>query len=149
VSSLVVSALTTKARLRIVLVVACTLSAGGIFYAAYVTKNPGDAGRGGALAVALSFVVLFLSRGHGTKAYEILTKEAAEVSRNLAKLRASGGADLNEDKVAAIISKTKIDANVQHVQNVYLAWSSAIGTIAWGFADIVAQWLVGKPVAGG
>jgi hypothetical protein len=139
--------LSTKTRFVIVLCIAVLLSAGSIPFAAYVTKSAQDGGRGGALAVALSFAVLFLSRGYGTKVYDVLTKEAQAVNTNLQKIRgaAGGGALTSDQKIDALVSKTTIDADVQHNQNVYLAWSSGIGTIAWGFGDIAAQWLIGAP----
>jgi hypothetical protein len=140
--------MSTETRFRIVLLVAILLSLGSIPVAVYVTGSAQDGGRGGALAVALSFTVLFLSRGYGTTVYNILTKEAQEVDQTLKKIRGEkGSATLTPaQKIDALISKTKIDATLQHTQNVYLAWSSGIGTIAWGFGDIPAQWLIGAPV---
>ena len=53
-------------------IVACMLSVGAIPLAAYVTGNAADGGRGGAIAVALSFAVLFINRDLGTKIFSIL-----------------------------------------------------------------------------
>jgi hypothetical protein len=110
--------LSTKTRFVIVLFIALLLSLGSIPFAAYVTKSAQDGGRGGALAVALSFAVLFLSRGYGTKVYDILTKEAQAVNANLQKIRGEPGvvALTPDQKTDALISKTKIDADIQQTQ---------------------------------
>jgi hypothetical protein len=99
--------LTTTQRFGIVLTFAIILSAGGIPFAAFVTKSAQDGGRGGALAVALSFAVLFLSRGYGTKVYDILTKEAQEASAHLKKIRGKDGDDALTDnqKLEALLAR--------------------------------------------
>ena len=133
---------TTKGRFRVVLAASIILCAGGVAVAALVTKNAQDGGRGGAAAVALSFVILFLSRGYGTKIYEALTKEAATIRANLDALLGNGKnqpAIRIEDKVNALVSKAKIESQTQEIQNFYLAWSSVFGTLTWGFGDIVAK----------
>jgi hypothetical protein len=29
----------------------------------------------------------------------------------------------------------------QRLEKIYLTWSSTIGTLTWGFGDVVARWL--------
>jgi hypothetical protein len=141
--------LTTTQRFAGIAALATLLSVGGIVYAVCVTKSAQDGGRGGALAVALSFAVLFLSRGYGTRVYDILTKEAPEAIAELDKLTGKSGNRVitADEKIDALVSKTRIDAQVQESQNIFLAASSAIGTIAWGFGDMVAQYFIGVPAA--
>ena len=133
---------TTKTRFRFVLAASVILCAGGVLIAALVTKNAQDGGRGGAAAVALSFVILFLSRGYGTKIYEVLTEDAPTIQANLEVL-AGNGSDQSKtslaDKVNALVSKLTIDLRTQNIQNFYLAWSSGVGTLTWGFGDILAK----------
>lgn len=133
---------TTKARFRAVLAASCVLCALGILVAVFLTKDIDDGGRGGAAAVALSFAILFVSRGYGSRIYQALTKEAAAIRANLTAL--SGDAEDQavvgtEDKVNALVSKTTIESQTQEIQNVYLAWSTVIGTLTWGFGDLVAK----------
>jgi hypothetical protein len=134
-------------RFRIVLAAATFLSVAAVPFGAFVTRSAADGQRGGAIAVALSFIILFLSRGYGTKVYKILTEEVAQVEEDLKTIRGAPerSAVTDGQKIEALVSKTKIDADNQEVQNFYLAWSSGLGTIAWGFGDIPTQWLIGAP----
>lgn len=118
------------------------LSVGGVAYSIFISHKSVDAGRGGALAVALSFATLFLSRGYGDRVYSILTVDADTASQLVAKLR--GEVDdkaklvTADQKLDALFTKIQIDAGDQQVQNFYLAWSSVVGTIFWGFGDLLA-----------
>lgn len=137
--------LQTVCRFRLVLLFSLALSIGGVLVAAYVTKDPQDGGRGGALAVAVSFAVLFLSRGYGSHVYRALTAEAAIVKEHIDKLRKAESTNSSIDantKIDALLSKARVDSNVQEIQNTYLTWSSVIGTTAWGFGDVLAGYLV-------
>jgi len=136
---------TTRRRFIAVAVVATLLSVGGILIAALWSKDAGDGGRGGALAVALSFLVLFLSRAYGSQAYTILTEGASDLENALTQLRddrAGKSKPAYEAKVDALVTKADIEATAQSTQNRYLAFSSVVGTIAWGFGDTAAGWFL-------
>lgn len=140
----------TTQKYLAILMLAIALSAGGIAYAVHCSKNKDDGGRGGALAVALAFVVLFVSRGQGAKVYDILADEGPELLKKIEALQAAGPAlgetagkvannPTAETKVNALVAKLRTDSNDQRKQNIYLAFTSVIGTLAWGFGDLIAK----------
>lgn len=135
-------------RYRIVVLSAILLSLGGILIGAFVTE-PADGGRGGAVAVALAFLVLFVRRGYGARVYEAIAKDLPALREEVSKLRqgaapvAANAEDLAQVRrqVTAIVSRIDTEADGQQIQNRALAWASCIGTIAWGFGDVLAKWL--------
>jgi hypothetical protein len=130
-----------KQKYSAILIVAIALSAAGVGYA-ICTKNKDDGGRGGALAVALAFAVLFVSRGYGTRVYEILTVEGPEILKRLEESPAAVAEPEKtaaEIKINALLAKERADADDQRIQNIFLACTSVIGTLAWGFGDLVAK----------
>jgi len=137
----------THMKYLAVLALAIALSAGGIAYAVHGSKNKDDGGRGGALAVAVAFIVLFVGRSQGTKVYTILAEEGPQL---LNSIEAQAGATPDptadqadsspvETRVNALLAKLRTDANEQRIQNIYLALTSVIGTLAWGFGDLIAK----------
>jgi hypothetical protein len=140
----------TTQKYLAILILAIALSAGGIAYAVHCSKNQDDGGRGGALAVALAFVVLFVSRGQGAKVYDILADEGPELLKKIEALQVTrpalgetAGKVANnptaETRVNALVAKLRTDSNDQRKQNIYLAFTSVIGTLAWGFGDLIAK----------
>jgi hypothetical protein len=137
-----------NARYGLVVVVSIVLSAGGILLAAY-SADPSDGGRGGAVAVAFAFFVLFIRRDYGTRVYKALTLELPSLKAQVARLRAGGdpsaanseGVDSLKRQVTAIVARLETEATGQKNQNVALALASVIGTLAWGFGDVIAKWL--------
>jgi hypothetical protein len=136
-----------SARYGWVVVVSIVLSAGGILLAAY--GDPADGGRGGAVAVAFAFFVLFIHRDYGARVYKALTLELPSLKAQIASLRAGGdpsaanseGVDALKRQVTAIVARLETEAKGQKGQNVALAVASVIGTLAWGFGDVIAKWL--------
>lgn len=141
--------MSTRSRFQVVLALAVLLSLGGVLVATFATQNSGDGGRGGAIAVALSFLILFVSRDVGSRAYTIFTEEAAELAKHVEKLRGSAAVP-DENKpvipdgvlIGALSAKADIEATILKVQNGYLAFASVIGTLAWGFGDVAARYLL-------
>ncbi|GAB4142580.1 MAG: hypothetical protein Tsb0016_11050 [Sphingomonadales bacterium] len=141
------------------------VSIGGVHLAS-VNGAPSSGGRGGAVAVALAFGALFLTRSYGHRLQRLLTETlpdlkaiAAEVmpSETLSRPEIQNAeirelterVSLLENKVktlesfdAAFRQRLNADADGQKMQNLYLAFSSIVGTIFWGFGDIFAGWLV-------
>jgi len=127
---------------------AAVLSLGGIAVGAWITK-PSDGGRGGAIAVALAFLILFIRRDYGARLYQAIVTDIPGIKDQITNLRqgrevvptaATDAATLHRQFVA-IVSRLDTEADGQNRQNGALAWASCIGTIAWGFGDIVACWL--------
>jgi hypothetical protein len=140
-------------RFSWLLILCIALSFGGIAVAAFATCNPNDAGRGGALAVALSFAALFLSKSYGALIYDLITKTIPEIERNIGaspETTPPVSAEIKpfydrlvmlENKSTGLAAKLGTDANGQKIQNGYLAAASIIGTLVWGFGDLASPHL--------
>ena len=115
-------------KLVITMIAAIAMSIGGIAYAV-LWGVAADGGRGGAVAVALTFFILFMGRGTAEAALEAELPKAAdpaeETALDLARIR---------NAVAAMLDWS-------HKEKIYLTVSSVVGTLAWGFGDIIALWL--------
>lgn len=109
-----------------VTVAAILLSIGGVAYAA-LWGSAADGGRGGALAVALTFFMLFAGRGTAAAALDAELPAAATaqetLEQELARVRAS---------LSALI-----DWSAQ--EKCHLTISSVFGTLVWGFGDLLAK----------
>jgi hypothetical protein len=113
--------------LTIVTGIAVFLSFGGIIYAA-VTGQVYDGGLGGALAVALTFLVFFADRGTAAAALQArLPGEfpGGSEAADLARLR---------NAIASML-------DWQRKERFHLMISRVLGTLAWGFGDKLAPWL--------
>lgn len=106
--------------------------------------KPSDAGRGGALAVALAFGILF---SDSTKTSELFSLLANDLP-NLIKDRLVSLPDFNTNKmdrlesyIDDIVEATRVClvTNERNVRkgNLALALSSVTGTMFWGFADLL------------
>jgi hypothetical protein len=138
-----------SSRYRGVLLLCIVLSVGWIIASA-ITNHPADGGRGGAIAVAVSLVVMFLSRGYGSKAF--LARISSITSEEQLKgIEADTNApDANarisalEQNVSAIVTAIRTSQDITDSstrrQSWFLAISSGVGTIAWGFGDWAVQW---------
>lgn len=140
--------LSQKKRYVIFVIAAIALSAAGIVIAAF-NSSPADGGRGGALAVAFSFLVLFVRRNYGARVYQAIIEDIPKLREQINALRENKQLEsahddgLNELKrqITAIVSRLDTEASGQSVQNIALAVASVVGTIAWGFGDWIAQWI--------
>jgi hypothetical protein len=118
--------------------------AGGFFF------EPADGGRGGAVAVVISLIALFTSRGYGTRIYNIIVNEIeglvnidSDTSNNAPVDREYVREHIQSLKIqlTALSHHLSLDATEQRIQNIFLAVSTAIGTFVWGFGDIAASHL--------
>ena len=128
---------------RIIFLLSSGIAISWIIVSAYAANTDG-AERGGAIAVAIAFGSLFVSRGYGLKGYEIVT----EGRKQLKALTTQNTNPNKNDEVASLEDlNQKLDAlfvamqtneKSQKKQNSYIAASSVVGTICWGFGDIIA-----------
>jgi hypothetical protein len=127
-------------------------SLGGVGAAAFYFHDPMQGGRGGALAVMVSFFSLFVSRNFGRRIHAALVELPRMNAQILSQLRHVSTVPSSipighlSDELERLTSETRatgqrIDAHArsQRRQNLYIAWSSGIGTFFWGFGDIVAS----------
>jgi hypothetical protein len=141
------------------------VSIGGVFWAV-VNCVPVSGGRGGAVAVALAFGALFLTRSYGHRLQRLLTETLPDIRDTATKVMhpatfshpETKNEEIREltERISLLESKVKTletfdvafrqrlnaDAEGQKVQNRYLAFSSIVGTIFWGFGDAFAGWFV-------
>lgn len=123
-------ALSQRTKYLLTIAIASTPSLAGIAYGAYA--NPTDGARGGAITVALSFLILFLRKNHGHSTQETL---------NAINLPNETPMDKIERKIDAISARLNVNDDGQGNQNKALAWISCIGTFTWGFGDLISGWL--------
>jgi hypothetical protein len=119
-------------RYIIVALLSAALSVGGVFWAAHI-RCPADGGRGGALATALAFIVLFLRPDYGMWIFKHRKEKIPADLSETERLRM---------ELAELIKSLDINSNGQRNQNIALAVASGIGTIFWGFGDLFAKWLM-------
>ena len=89
-----------------------------------------DGGRGGALAVALTFAMLFLGRGTPEAALETPIPPGRSGVDPVANL---------ELEVARVRNALASLLDWQRQEKLYLTISSVVGTVAWGFGDVLAR----------
>lgn len=132
--------------------VSATLSIGGVAYGVCISGDPADGGRGGAVAVAVSFAVLFFSRSNGAELYKILVDEVPKVRAILDAIAGktagtplepmaafSDRLDQLTKRLNALTKRLEIDSGAQFKQNLFLTISSVIGTLTWGFGDLAVK----------
>ena len=120
--------------LQLVLLASTAFSFGGIAYAVWF-GTAADGGRGGAVAVSISFAALFAARSTPEDVVELTTKGGDRVL-DKGKL---------EERIGILKTAIATMIDSQRLEKIYLTWSSTIGTLAWGFGDRIAAWL-GAPV---
>lgn len=121
---------TQRQVLCLVLVLSLAFSAGGIVYAIWCGSAP-DGQRGGAVAVAISFLALFAARATPT--------EVLEVTDARGRLVVEHGTP--EQRIGLVRTAVAAMLDSQRLEKVYLTWSSVTGTVVWGFGDVVARCL--------
>jgi hypothetical protein len=138
------------------------ISLGGIPFAAYVCKSDADGGRGGAIGAALAFLFLFVTNDYGTKLFKAVTIELPDLKARVERLKthaaapaevtpANGEANVArlehkigkiETEIGTLVNRMDIDGQGQRAQSNWLAVATCIGTIAWGFGDLAARYLL-------
>ncbi|MFT4100630.1 MAG: hypothetical protein QM674_06250 [Burkholderiaceae bacterium] len=133
---------TEKFLRRAVLVLAAVFSVAGIAFGAWISGEPVDGGRGGAIAVAITLVVYFLRHDLSSDIRAALTKIGPEVEtaldsleQNEPRIGAGGSVDMLSNRVDALEASSQIHAASDKKLNRAVAMASAIGTLTWGFGD--------------
>ncbi len=128
-------------------VIAILAAVVGVLLAAYVFENADHGGRGGAVAVAIALVTLFATRNYANDVYDALTNPSQDVRTRILKLTKgtlpNAPSLTNADqKLTALEARFRLEAEGQRTKNIWLAVSTAVGTIFWGFGDLFAKWLM-------
>ena len=122
------------------------LSASGILWAVFVSKKCADGQRGGAIATAAAFFILFLRRKYGDAVFQTIFKvkrNAALTAKKKIQRRGILPVFTNDELswlIIGTLERSNVEADEQWLQNLVLFAASAIGTFAWGFGDVVASW---------
>ena len=111
------------------------MSIGGIAYAV-LFGAAADGARGGAVAVAISFAALFAARSTPQKVLQITDPLTGQ-------LIVKEGDQEQQIRVLSTVISTMIDS--QRLEKKFLTWTTAIGTLVWGFGDLIAGGL-GAPL---
>lgn len=122
--------LTQIAKLRIVALLGLLACIGGLVWAV----RSGDAaagGLGGAVAVALAFLVLFTST----------PSVAAQIEAPYGEGRARFNDLPVEERTLRLRTALAILVDGQRTESRYLAFVSVLGTLVWGFGETLARWL--------
>jgi hypothetical protein len=117
----------------------------GIIVAMFVTKDPTDGGRGGAIATAAALYNLFLNKGYGRRLFEARTKVIPELIQRFERLGKINPTPESQKEIAETLGADLSnmfarEARQQDRQNKFLAWATAIGTVVWGFGDMFTTW---------
>ncbi len=125
-------------RLWLVMWLCIASSVGGVFYAIFLGVAA-DGGRGGALAVAITFAMLFLDRRTSKDYLEMQLPPdpaAKNIPTNDTALKAHlAGLATNQNQTRNAFAAMVDWGNRQKWP---LAISSVIGTVFWGFGDVIA-----------
>lgn len=132
---------------RLIFFLSIVLSLIGIVVGVLRHSNA-DGQRGGALADMIALYTLFV-RHDDNSAYRVLSIEIPAFRKFLEKFGPLTDAqairilalDL-EAQAASINMQLKDGAERQETQNFWLAWTTVVGTLFWGFGDLPTQWLI-------
>ena len=116
--------------LQLVLAASAVFSLGGVAYAIWFGQAA-DGARGGAIAVAISFAALFAARSTPEDVIELQDASGRRVVE----------AGTAEERIGILQTALATMIDSQRLEKIYLTWSSTIGTLTWGFGDVVARWL--------
>ena len=126
----------------------CTLSSAlGIAYGVHYS-SVNDAGKGGAVADSIALLALFSTRNYAANVYGTLNRSKERVRRIL-RLRQANQDKKPIDEISGLSEKfktlelrLKIEGDNQYRANIFLAISTIIGTLTWGFGDDIAKYII-------
>jgi hypothetical protein len=121
-----------------VVIFSVLLAAGWFLYALH-SHSKDDAGRGGAVAIMISFVLLFLRRNLGERVYETILKSNPSLAEKISDLDNGVFVPFTSEESTwlfhGILGRINTEADEQKNQNFALFLSSVFGTFVWGFGD--------------
>jgi len=132
---------------RLIFFLSIILSLTGIVVGVFRQKDA-DGQRGGAIADMIALYILFV-RHDENSAYRVLSIEIPAFRKFLQKFGPLTDAqairilalDL-EAQTASINMQLKEGSERQETQNFWLAWTTIVGTLFWGFGDLPTRWLI-------
>lgn len=144
--------------MRALVAAALVLSIGGVAVAVVITGDSPDGGRGGAVAVALTLVAFFLRRDISARLRKAFIETLPGLSADIERLSAasrntdpgqggppspgSGALESVSRRLEAIESSLRVVERSEQTMDRYVAVAAAVGTLFWGFGDVVAAWVL-------
>jgi hypothetical protein len=119
-----------RSRLRWTLAACLVACAAGVVYAVG-WGEAADGARGGAVAVAIAFYMLFTGRGTAVRVLEQRDAQGKPVINN----------GTVEQRIGLVATATSTLIDSAREERRYLAAASVIGTLVWGFGDGLASQL--------
>ncbi len=127
-----------------ILVLSVLLSVGGVYYAVHVTGCDADAGRGGAIADAISLFLMFLAQSYASRLYRLKARLRERQSKGAAQsVNRTEVLQIVKDDMIWVLDSMDADARIQRAQNILLALATAVGIAFWGFGDMIARSFIG------
>lgn len=134
-----------RTRHKIVLFVAAGFALGGILIGAFWV-GPEHGGRGGAMAVALSFAYLFTQKDYSERVYTTIMKKSKRLDdifdRWDKENEKSGVVRGLQHEIRALRKSMRAQEKGNREQNKFSAIAAVVGTVAWGFGDLMASALL-------
>jgi|ERR1700733_363082 len=121
-----------RARYTGLAFICLSVSVGGVIRAVHLSDKT-EGGRGGAIATMLALTIVLLRRDFGVWQYK---DRIENMKTGLSTL------DQLTEKVSALEQAIGVNSIGQTSTNWWLAGSTAIGTLFWGFGDVFAKWFI-------
>ena len=115
----------------------------GIHYAIYVSKCDADAGRGGAIADALALGLIFLSRAYAATLFGYKIRFGSKKAPPETPVDEAEARRIAQEEIEKFLKLQKHDAAIQFWQNIFISMATVVGTLTWGFGDMIAQHYLG------
>lgn len=115
-----------------------------------------DGQRGGAIGTAAALTLMFISRDYGAKLLDAKERGLAAVASKIDRLEQPDAKNSSQKTTEPTLSDVRanqkslatailIDAAGQKLQNQFLAVATCIGTIVWGFGDLIVRHFMRHP----
>jgi hypothetical protein len=121
-----------------VLILCLACSVGGIWYAIHESGCDADAGRGGAIADALALAFVFLGRAYAFRLFTLKMRLDQKPAESTKQINESEAIYIARQELSSFLRLVNGDQRYQAWQNGFMALGTVIGTLAWGFGDIIA-----------
>lgn len=133
----------TDQRKYMSLLAACVVCCIGGVGVAVLLADDTHGGRGGALGVALSFYALFVSARGRYNTVDFFDKATTDLLKLFEEEKSvDDQVDRNTRRINLLKRDLERSQQTAMKENIYLAASSGISTLFWGFGDLLAKLII-------